>query len=711
MAFLLKDAIHQSLVDSVYNEFLSRRSNYYYYIGRVVDWDDVNNPDSPASSGEYESATRSELITVKRINVRDVSYIVPRRNWQVNTVYDMYDPDYSVSRPSYSGATSLKTASFYVLTSTFGVYKCIFNNNNSQSTIEPFGTDVTPVTYGDGYIWKYLYTIPLSSRNRFLTTEYMPVQRAVQNSFYSNGEISSIVIDNPGSGYSNNSQVTLTVNGTFLGLPGNSIANLTPVLSANGEFVSVIIEAAGNNYSNASIVITDNFGAGNSYYKSVSNVLIYNVGTGYTSAVRNNTSVSISTSGTNQPSSNAAAVPLYSLVGNNLVGLQVISGGSGYSPSVRNNTTVSITTTGSSLPTSNATANIFYNDSAILTPVIYNGRIDRVLISDPGINYSTNNLTSITLAGDGVGAVLQPAVNSSGEIEDIIIVSRGEGYTYADIDIIGPGTNANATVNLSLGDLYSVQGVVELSAVDGGIYAFRVINGGNNYSTATVSVYGDGSGFLGNTVIVNNSISYITVTNTGFGYTFANVIITGDGGNANVKAIISPVGGHGSDPVKELFSDTLLLYSTISNEKNHGIAVNNDYRQFGILKNVKKFDSDQTYTESLGTACYLYTLSSTSSLSQDSVLTITDDNNQLRRFIVVEVKSSTNQVLVINKDNYDLQQDEILIDQSLNSYTVLKIDAEPDINNFSGELLFIDNRTAVSYNEQQIVTLRTIIQL
>ena len=70
-----------------------------------------------------------------------------------------------------------------------------------------------------------MYTIPLSSQNRFLTADFMPVQRAVTQAYYSRGEVSSVTIDNPGSGYSGNAEVSLSVVGTFLGGSGNSIAN------------------------------------------------------------------------------------------------------------------------------------------------------------------------------------------------------------------------------------------------------------------------------------------------------------------------------------------------------------------------------------------------------------------------------------------------------------------------------------------------------
>lgn len=525
MAFLLKDTIHRSLAETVYNEILARRSNYYYFIGKVIDWVDTNSPETPEITGDYEFDTRTGIISMKLINIRDVSYVIPRRDWETGTVYDQYDSNYSTTYTSDSGATSIKDANFYVLTSSFGVYKCLFNNNGAVSTQEPNGSDVTPVTYSDGYIWKYLYTIPLSSRNRFLTNAYMPVQRSVTNTFYSNGQISSITIDNGGSGY------------------------------------------------------------------------------------------------------------------------------------------------------------------------------------------DANNLPTVSSIGDGANASFTAVVNLSGEVEDLVINNPGEGYTYIDIDIAGTGANANAFATLSTGDLNTIQSTVELSAVDGGIHAFKVIDGGNGYTTANVTVVGDGSGFTGTVTVTNNAVSKITVTNPGTGYTHANVTITGtNSSNANVAAIISPYGGHGYDAVKELYADTLMLYSTINNEKNQGVSVNNDYRQFGIIKNPRKFGSELSFTSSLGSCCYLVTLDSVTSLASDSVLTLL--SNSEKTFEVVQIVPGSTQVLLINRENHVLAEDDILTDNTtLTNYTVTGIDAEPTINKFSGDLLFIDNRTTVSYSDQQLVTLRTVLRL
>ena len=708
MSYLLSDGFHNALVETGLGNFISRRSNYYYFIGNVLEWDDPQFPESPESTRSYEDFTRKGIFAVKKINLRDVSLVVPRRDWTSGTVYDQWDGDYSTNYPSDSGATDVTGATFYVLTSTFNVYKCIFNNNGAESTEEPSGQDITMITTSDGYVWKYMYTIPLSSQNRFLTADFMPVQRAVTQAYYSRGEVSSVTIDNPGSGYSGNAEVSLSVVGTFLGGSGNSIANLRPVLNSAGEFIDVVILDAGAKYKEASIIITDNLGSGSSHNNNVSNVRIYNPGAGYNAAAIANTTISIVTTGAVQPSANAFANLIFS--SNALVAIDLVNPGSQYSTAAKANTTVTIATTGAIQPTSNATANIYYNTTAVLKPRLANGSIQSVIIEDQGKGYSANAQTTISTIGDGTGVVLTPVISPAGLLEDVIIEDRGYGYTNLNITVVGAGSNANVVANLSTEDLDTLQTVVELSAIKGGLHAFRVHNGGNGYSHANVTVTGDGEGFVGNVVLLNNAVSYITVTSPGTNYTFANVAITGDGGNANVSAILSPYGGHGFNPVKELYADSIMFTSTINNEKNQGIVVSNDYRQFGIIKDVTQHESYRAFTGTSGSGCHLITMDSVSGIDKDDYLIHRHGSNVEHRMLVVEVLPATNQLLVINLDGVDVMQGiEVYESVSNTAYILQTIDAEPDIDRFSGDILYIDNRTSVSYSAQQLVTLRTVI--
>jgi len=538
----------------------------------------------------------------------------------------------------------------------------------------------------------------------------MPVQRAVTNAYYSNGEIRSIVIDSNGTGYLGNSAVTLTVNGTFLGGTGNVVANLTPAFNTAGEIINVYINNAGNNYKQASITVNDTSGLGKSHFKGLSNVKITSTGANYYTNVVANTIVTIATTGAVQPTSNAFANLIFS--SNALVDIVITNKGYNYTTAAQANTSITISTTGNSQPSSNATANLYFANTAILTPILVGGQVYGVTIEDEGINYPSNIQTTISIIGDGTGAVLTPYISPAGQLTDVIIEDTGHGYTHADLAFVSAtGTGANAYVNTTIGGIDTIQSIVELSAVNGGIFSFRVSNVGSGYSYANVSVTGDGSGFAGNVVLSNNTISYITVQNPGVGYSYANATIIGNGGNANISAIISPYNGHGSDSVSELFADTIMFTSTINNEKNQGLFVSNDYRQFGIIKDIKAHDSGNHYANVNGSACFLTTLDSVTGLQRDSLLSLTATGS-VRHYQIVEVVNSTKQILVVDLNNYNLTAGDVLTDENTaTTYIVTSLDQVPDVNVFSGDLLYIDNRTSVSHSEQQLVTLRTIIRL
>lgn len=809
MSFLLRDRIHTTLVDSVYNEVLSKRSNYYYYIGRVLKWPDELVPPIPFDLDSYEYETRNKIIAVKKLQPTDVSYVIKRVNWIAGTVYDQYDGEYSESNPAYSGATKIKDANFYVLNSSFNVYKCLFNFNNSQSIVEPTGFETLPVTTSDGYVWKYMYTIPVSLRNRFLTENFMPVTRANLNKFFSRGQINNVSVLERGSGYTGNSDVKLIVSGTFdetlsnitvnfqgsgyqanvqantvvvietfgnvqptsnatanllyftdidlgnivsgvvitnrgdgysqavqantfaniittgsiqptsnanlvINFKTNSTANLEPVFNLSGSIVDVKIRNPGENYKTADIFVQDSLFSGTSLFKNLRSVNITNEGVSYLQDVVSNTTVTVKTDGILQPTTNVLLDLAF--VNNVLNNVAIINSGNGYTPDVISNTSATITTLGNAQPSVNATISLNFSNSSILVPVLTDGKISHIVIEDPGLGYSSNIQTKLVLTGDGANAELVPYVNELGEVEDVIIENTGDGYTYVDIEVVGSGSGANVIAFFDSGDLDTAQGLVETSAISGGLHSFRVINAGNNYTHANIIVSGDGSGFVGSVKLTNvNTISHIEVIIPGSGYTYANVDIIGNGGNAIVTPIFAPQGGHGKNAVDELYSDTLGFYSTINNEKIHGVDVNNDYRQFGLIKDVNQFDSEKFFQKVTGTPTYLITTNTVVNslanvIQQDTILELVSDPT--KKFIVIEVVPSTNRLLLTDFSNYRLVPGDVLKDTITDSnFTVASINNLPSINKFSGDLLYIDNRTSVSYSDQQLVTLKTFLKL
>ena len=214
---IFKPRFKKTIADAIYNEVVSNAATYYHWFGKENTWTDFLSPFISSSSGDYpgqpsenfryELHVRRDILTAKKVKTTDVAYVVNRINWTYNTVYDMYDDAYEstsnggANAVGYYGATRLEDARFYVLTSDYNVYKCIDNNSNALSTIMPTGTSASVFTTSDGYKWKFMYTIPVSLRNRFLSSTYMPVTTALKSQFFSNGDINRIIIENGGSGY------------------------------------------------------------------------------------------------------------------------------------------------------------------------------------------------------------------------------------------------------------------------------------------------------------------------------------------------------------------------------------------------------------------------------------------------------------------------------------------------------------------------------
>jgi hypothetical protein len=120
----------------------------------------------------------------------------------------------------------------------------------------------------------------------------------------------------------------------------------------------------------------------------------------------------------------------------------------------------------------------------------------------------------------------------------------------------------------------------------------------------TVTIIGDGVGAKAYTRVIEatGAISNIAVIDTGSKYTRAKALITsnnihGTGATANV--VISPVGGHGSDPIRELAGDKIMLNvifngnEGVSANGNGYIPSNTEFRSISILKDpVLKVDSN-----------------------------------------------------------------------------------------------------------------------
>jgi hypothetical protein len=519
MSASITPLFHHNIARTIYEDIQSRKSIYHTFVGQILPWTSELDPPAVETNISYTNDVRNNIISTKQTSLQDVSYVVNENVWTFNAIYDMYDDNISVINPSTSGATSLNTAKYYVLTDDYYVYKCIFNNNGVASTIQPTGTSIGYIETSDGYVWKFMAYVPLTLRNKFQGSGYFPITQSVKNQYYSNGTISAYTILDSGSGY----------------LPEE---------------------------------------------------------------------------------------------------------------------------------------------------------------------------TYVSIDGDGDGADISLVFNS-GQITDIIINDAGYGYTYANLIVTkGPsdaGSGVNIVLDLAFGNLDTQQSTVELSAVKGALSYAVVSNGGSGYTTASVAISGDGTGAVGTVEILNGVITNINLSSYGTGYSYANIVITGDGTGGTGRAIISPIGGHGSNAPSELLSDILCFYSSLENESNQGLLVDNQYRQYGLIKDVETYDSSSKLNVLLGSGCFLVTAPTVTNVLEDMVLV-----SGTKTFNVIT--STSTQILLQSKDSSVPTVGNVLVNPSSEDVCTISDVIDPSINKFSGDMLIIDNRSAFTSSEQQAVIFRSYIK-
>ena len=239
---------------------------YYLAIGRPQafandqafnDGTDTAPPTPVDSVGSIEHYVYDDLLSAKKVTSSDITLCIPRRNWTTGTTYDYYRHDYGEINSAgtviaaNSGATTLLDSTFYVMNSTFDVYKCIDNDGDTASTTEPTGNKSTSVfSTADGYKWKYMYSLSASEQANFLSTDFMHLSTESTDYSTTAGAIEHVKITAGGSGGSNGTYTSVAIRGD------GSSGECTVVVSGNAV-TAVTITTAGTGYTFASIKASD----------------------------------------------------------------------------------------------------------------------------------------------------------------------------------------------------------------------------------------------------------------------------------------------------------------------------------------------------------------------------------------------------------------------------------------------------------------------
>lgn len=246
MAAIVTNNIKQQLLQSFVDDLQDSANTYYIGIGKADQWNTDDTPPAIVNSEREKRDFRANLQSI--IRTTDVSFVSPRVNWTSGTIYNAYTDNNTTN------------TNYYVLTGSNRVYLCVQQAKNQNgvaqtSTVDPdtLGANLNAKKTSDGYAWKYLFTLGAVRSNKFLSANYLPIekvdsseslgiieaQQLLVQKAANPGQVVGYKILNPGSGYNTSGTTNVTIHGDGFG------ARAVATISAAGTISKLEVKDSG----------------------------------------------------------------------------------------------------------------------------------------------------------------------------------------------------------------------------------------------------------------------------------------------------------------------------------------------------------------------------------------------------------------------------------------------------------------------------------
>ena len=379
--------------------------------------------------------------------------------------------------------------------------------------------------------------------------------------------------------------------------------------------------------------------------------------------------------------------------------IDITTGGTGYTPYntiplVDNNTPIGIYVKGDGLEIDTSRIKIL--------SVTTNNAIDTFSTEQENLvqggGYSRN-----ATYGNWVPVRFEDFGLSDSEISALIDPNRKEAYGLAKI-------NAQGTID-------SPRDVI-------------VIDGGSGY-TANSEVKIVQSSTIAYGTVTDGVISSIKITNAGKNHRSATVIpVHAHSSGTDFKGVaqISPINGHGSDAKKELNANAIFINNRVTATPNTAelaaglqtldFSRTNDFRQVGLIQGPRGIstveDSPAPFiNDETANAKYSLTVNEIDTSVADNVVadTLIIGNQSGATGRVVDVfTSGGNKVIRYNKTGVsDFRVSENILATGLSGNHRISSVTNPEVDVFTGDVLFINNSEPISRDEDQSETVNFII--
>jgi len=331
-------------------------------------------------------------------------------------------------------------------------------------------------------------------------------------------------------------------------------------------------------------------------------------------------------------------------------------------------------------------------------------------------------------------------------------------YTIAPADIVKFTTEKYMPVPPNWGDVNTA--AVKDAAVRGHVETVVIKNRGTGYTTGTntfsdIDILGDGTGGKVSITVNDQEVESIEVTDGGKDYTKGLINFTSGGGSgAEFEVIIPPKGGHGADIYRELGTYRVMIYSKYDTAAD--FAAQNNFSRIGIVRNPNEFGSstsilNKNTATSLGalkltgagnTSDTIYKLNAeirqsvgtAGSFAVGYVASWDRDTGVLRYYQPVgfttltgnnfkNVDFESNGNVINTSPSTDVEGSPLQPDTTFNGSSVTLSNkvvdlgqtfaggkANPEVEKFSGDIIYIDNRAPVGRSESQKEEVKIVVE-
>ena len=329
------------------------------------------------------------------------------------------------------------------------------------------------------------------------------------------------------------------------------------------------------------------------------------------------------------------------------------------------------------------------------------------------------------------GSKTRPFKTSDGYVWKFMYgVSGANSSKFASANFTPVQFITDSSGDPALNSIDAQQATVQEAASKGQIINVQVTDGGTGYTSApTIAFRGNGTGAAATAFVSGGSVVKIEMDSSadsgmtmGHGYDFADIVLTGGGGSGcTTRPILGPDSGLGYNAINDLKSSSLMFNIKPEGAEGDDWIVNDqDYRQVTLIKNPKQNNTgDSDLTATTGRVLrYLQVTSNADAATFTRDVTITGSNSGAKALIDD-----------IDSDRIYAHQSEATGFASFNegepvtgggsTATLLASGSDADsdafydddVNRFSGDILYVENRAAVARTADQTEDIKVIITL